>query len=486
MQKNFLRVILSFLKVGTIGFGGGAALIPVIETELVENKKWIPKEKFDEVLTVSTISPASLPVSLCSLWDSRYSLASAFAYALPGPLIYLVLLTGFSFFGELGAMYLTFTSVGLIAFVLFLLFRFIKKNYLRGVEQGYKKQFLVIMAAAFLLTCGNTIRRLADMLFEIDLPVPLFSIDIVFLILILIFIAGFVGASKSKLKFASAFLLAGLFALANGRSGIFSQWVIPLAILLFVLVAVSIIYDAAHTKTKREKKPYQFNYKPLRNLLLFVMVSAVFTVIVFLASGDSNALLFAFKVLTSSLTSFGGGEVYIGISEVFFVQSGFIPEINFSTQILGIANSMPGPVLCAIVTGIGFTYGNLNHGIAFGWLFGLLGLSVSITATALGALTLFMCYDSVKDRARLRMVIRYIMPVICGMLITTAFSLLRQASSVLAGQSVNPFLSIGIVITISLLMYFFHKKYRVNDIVLLLIGGGGTLGVLGIISNLAV
>jgi len=77
------------------------------------------------------------------------------------------------------------------------------------------------------------------------------------------------------------------------------------------------------------------------------------------------------------------------------------------------------------------------------------------------------------------------MPVICGMLITTAFSLLRQASSVLAGQSVNPFLSIGIVITISLLMYFFHKKYRVNDLILLLIGGGGTLGVLSLIYNFA-
>jgi len=31
-------MMLSFLKVGTMGFGGGAALIPVIEQEIVGNK----------------------------------------------------------------------------------------------------------------------------------------------------------------------------------------------------------------------------------------------------------------------------------------------------------------------------------------------------------------------------------------------------------------------------------------------------------------
>jgi len=37
-SKNFISMMLSFLKVGTIGFGGGAALIPVIEQEIVGKK----------------------------------------------------------------------------------------------------------------------------------------------------------------------------------------------------------------------------------------------------------------------------------------------------------------------------------------------------------------------------------------------------------------------------------------------------------------
>jgi len=87
MGKNFISIMLSFLISGIIGFGGGAALIPVLERELVENRKWMANAEFDVAVAVSSISPASLPVSLCAVWNAKYSLLSAFAYALPGPLI---------------------------------------------------------------------------------------------------------------------------------------------------------------------------------------------------------------------------------------------------------------------------------------------------------------------------------------------------------------------------------------------------------------
>jgi chromate transporter len=183
------------------------------------------------------------------------------------------------------------------------------------------------------------------------------------------------------------------------------------------------------------------------------------------------------------LSSFGGGEVYLGISEVVFVQTGFIPEFNYSTQILGIANSMPGPVICAVVTGVGFTYGNINHGLFFGWVFGLLGWAWTISTTALGALGLYICYDFIKDKSRVRLIIRYIMPVVCGLLITTALSLLRQASMVFIDINVNRFISSGIVIAIFILITFLHRKFKLNDIALLAIGGIGTLSGLGIFNR---
>jgi len=475
MQKKPLSVLLSFLKVGIIGFGGGAALIPVIENELVENKKWIEKKDFDTAVAVACISPASLPVSLCSIWDSRYALMSAYAYALPGPLLYLFILTGFSFIGLAGMTYLKYTSVGLIAFVLFLLYRFVRKNYVHGKQTGIQKQYLLIVASAFILTCGSVLQRLALLLFDLATPVPVFSIDMVTLIIATIFVFCFTGKSKSRLKYAAALSVAGLYALSNGKRGIFGQFTIPVIAVMVVMTATSILYDAYRYKSNTNKAPVRFDIKPLRNLILFLMIALVLVSLTYFFSGDANVWDFAGRVLTSSLSSFGGGEVYIGISESYFVQTGFIPEEIYNTQIIGIANSMPGPVLVSIVAGIGYSYGNITHGVGFGWVFGLLGLSLAVTATAFGVLVLFMCFGFLKDSFRLHMVISYIMPVVCGMLISTALSLLRQASSVLINEGFNPFASVGSVLAIFLFMLLLHKKYRVKDLILLLIGGAGTL-----------
>ena len=69
------------------------------------------------------------------------------------------------------------------------------------------------------------------------------------------------------------------------------------------------------------------------------------------------------------------------------------------------------------------------------------------------------------------------------MLISTALSLLRQASSVLISEGAAPVLSITIVTAVFLIMLFLQKKYGVKDVLLLLIGGVGTLTVLGIIKT---
>jgi len=214
-RTNFLRVIPAFLKMGTIGFGGGAVLLPLFERELVENKKWMDKESFDMVVDVASTSPASSPVSLCTIWNSRYSLLSAYAYALPGSLIYLVLLTGFSYIGKVGAEYLRFASVGLIAFVLFLLCRFIRSNLISSAKAGIKARYLSIMAAAFLLTGGNALRKLASTLFGLTLPTSIFSVNMITLMLITFFVIDFMGSSKSKIKLCVALLLGGFYALSN-------------------------------------------------------------------------------------------------------------------------------------------------------------------------------------------------------------------------------------------------------------------------------
>lgn len=58
-----LQLFKSIFKIGAFTFGGGYAMIPLIEKEVVDNKKWISKEEFMDVLLVSQSLPGALAIN---------------------------------------------------------------------------------------------------------------------------------------------------------------------------------------------------------------------------------------------------------------------------------------------------------------------------------------------------------------------------------------------------------------------------------------
>jgi chromate transporter len=66
-MRKILEMFISFFKIGAFTFGGGYAMIPLIEEEVVKNKKWIEKEEFIDILVVSQSLPGALAVN-CSIF----------------------------------------------------------------------------------------------------------------------------------------------------------------------------------------------------------------------------------------------------------------------------------------------------------------------------------------------------------------------------------------------------------------------------------
>lgn len=58
-----LGLFLSIFKIGAFTFGGGYAMIPLIEKEVVGNKGWITKEEFVDILVVSQSLPGALAIN---------------------------------------------------------------------------------------------------------------------------------------------------------------------------------------------------------------------------------------------------------------------------------------------------------------------------------------------------------------------------------------------------------------------------------------
>ncbi len=61
--KLILEIFTTFLKLGCFSFGGGYAMIPLIEREVVEEKKWIEKEKVIDIFAVAESLPGAIALN---------------------------------------------------------------------------------------------------------------------------------------------------------------------------------------------------------------------------------------------------------------------------------------------------------------------------------------------------------------------------------------------------------------------------------------
>lgn len=66
MSKS-IEMFIAFFKIGAFTFGGGYAMIPLIEEEVVRNKEWMQQQEFMDILVVSQSLPGALAVN-CSIF----------------------------------------------------------------------------------------------------------------------------------------------------------------------------------------------------------------------------------------------------------------------------------------------------------------------------------------------------------------------------------------------------------------------------------
>ena len=61
--KGYLSLFLTMLKVGLFTFGGGYAMIALLENELVEKKKWLKKDEFLDVAAIAESTPGPIAIN---------------------------------------------------------------------------------------------------------------------------------------------------------------------------------------------------------------------------------------------------------------------------------------------------------------------------------------------------------------------------------------------------------------------------------------
>ena len=111
------ELMIYFLKLGTIGFGGPVALVGYMYKDLVENRKWISEEEYKEGLALAQLAPGPLAAQLgIYLGFVHYSFIGAtlvgLAFVLPSFIMVTILGIVYKLYGGLSWIQAVFYGVG--------------------------------------------------------------------------------------------------------------------------------------------------------------------------------------------------------------------------------------------------------------------------------------------------------------------------------------------------------------------------------------
>ena len=62
----YLKLFYVFFKVGLFSFGGGYAILPLMQHEVVDVNKWISFKEFMDIVAVSQITPGPISINLAT------------------------------------------------------------------------------------------------------------------------------------------------------------------------------------------------------------------------------------------------------------------------------------------------------------------------------------------------------------------------------------------------------------------------------------
>ena len=92
----FFSLFITFFKIGAFTFGGGYAMLPIIQKELVDIKKLISEEEFMDAIALAQASPGSVALNTSVYVGYRIkglkgALASTLGSVLPSFIIILLI-----------------------------------------------------------------------------------------------------------------------------------------------------------------------------------------------------------------------------------------------------------------------------------------------------------------------------------------------------------------------------------------------------------
>ena len=156
-MKRLLEIFAIFFKIGLFTIGGGYAMLPIIQKEVVETKGWMDDEEFLDAISLTNSLPGPLAINAATFVGYRVCkvkgvLAAVLGAASPSVIIILTVAMVFSNLTEYPVVQYIFDGIrpAVVALILYALIKLAKSAKLRE----YFNWLIALLAVAAIAVFG--------------------------------------------------------------------------------------------------------------------------------------------------------------------------------------------------------------------------------------------------------------------------------------------------------------------------------------------
>lgn len=156
MPTSLLKLFSTFFKIGLFTFGGGYAMIPLIEREVVQRYRWVSDTEFVDLLAIAQSAPGVFAVNISvfignKLRGMRGALSAAIGCVLPSVVIILLIALFFSRFRHIEVVNNIFMGIRPVVVALIAVPVF---NVARSAGIGWSTLWIPVLSALLIVAFG--------------------------------------------------------------------------------------------------------------------------------------------------------------------------------------------------------------------------------------------------------------------------------------------------------------------------------------------
>ena len=184
-MKDLLDLYWTYLKIGCVNFGGGYAMLPLLERELANKKRWVTMDELRDYFAIGQCTPGVIALNVSTfVGQKRKGVAGAIAAMLgflTGPIAIILILAAFlRNFAELEAVQHAFAGIRVCVCVLIM--QAVLRLWKKSIVDPFTLALYLVILALFSVSSFTS-------LLPVKIPAA-----------VLVILAGLAGLAASLLK----------------------------------------------------------------------------------------------------------------------------------------------------------------------------------------------------------------------------------------------------------------------------------------------